>query len=226
MSPGRVAIGLTLVAIGGVALLSALDVLDASETFGDWWPSVIVILGATHAMVRRRLVGGPLVITVAGAVLLGVTTGAFGSDAWSFVWPAALIVAGIWVVVEWGRGREGRVRDLETVDGLAVLSATRIATTSNRFRRGSLTSVLGSVTLDLTRAMPAPDAVVSATAVLGSVDVVVPQGWRVEVRGVPLLGTWDDTTDRSAIDADGPTLVVHGFVVVGGIEIKHPRRWG
>lgn len=225
MSPGRIAVGLALVGVGVVSLLSALDVVDGSDAIGSWWPIAIVLLGLSHAFARRKIGGAPGAITATGLVLLGVTTGVFGSDAWSVVWPAALIVTGLWVIVEWGRGRESRVGDHENLDGLAVLSATRLATRSQVFSKATLTSVLGSVTLDLSKAAPASGASVSATAVLGSIDIIVPRGWQVTVRGLPLLGTWDDTTDRTASTPEGPSLVVHALVVLGGIEVKHPRRW-
>jgi hypothetical protein len=82
------------------------------------------------------------------------------------------------------------------------------------------------VTLDLSEATPATTgAVVDATAVLGSITVLVPRGWLVEVRGIPVLGGWDDTTDRSSIGSGAPRLEVRALVALGGLEVKHAGRW-
>ena len=127
----------------------------------------------------------------------------------------------------WGRSSHLRAPASEEISTLAILSATRTGSTSSRFRRGAATAVLGGVTVDLTEATPAADgARLAATAILGSVDILVPHGWAVTVRGLPLLGGWDDTTDRAAAGPGSPRLEVVALAVLGGIEVKHSSRWG
>ena len=226
MNAGRIFLGSVLVAVGVVFVLEASDVLDAGETLGSWWPAAIIGLGLFHALDRRRLTSGSAVLVLAGGVLLAITTDVFGADTWNLVWPIALIGAGVWLVLGWGRRSVRRMPDIDTVDGLAVLSASRVATRSEQFRHASLTAVLGGVTLDLSEATPATTgAVVDATAVLGSITVLVPRGWLVEVRGIPVLRGWDDTTDRSSIGSGAPRLEVRALVALGGLEVKHAGRW-
>ena len=226
MNAGRLFVGAVLVAIGTLFVLEGADVLDASDTIGRWWPAAIAGLGLFHAVDRRRLTVGSSVLIGAGLALLAVTTDVLGDESWDLVWPIALILAGAWLVFGWGRRAVRRIPDIATVDSLAVLSATRVATRSEAFRHASLTAVLGGVTLDLTEARPASTgAVVDATAVLGSITVLVPRGWLVEVRGIPLLGGWDDTTDRAAVGSGAPRVEVRALVALGGLEVKHAGRW-
>jgi len=226
MNAGRVSVGAILVALGVVFVLDANEIVAAGDTIGSWWPVAIIVLGVFHVLDRRRLATGSVVLVLVGGTLLAVTTGAFGADTWDLVWPAALIGAGVWLVVGWGRRSVHRMPDVESVDGLAVLSASRVATRSNKFRQASLTAVLGGLTLDLSEATPVETgATVDATAVLGSITVLVPRGWLVEVRGIPVLGGWDDTTDRSSIGSGAPRLVVRALVALGGLEVKHAGRW-
>jgi len=226
MNAGRVFVGSVLAAVGVVFVLEASDVLEAGETLGSWWPASIIGLGLFNALDRRRVTSGSAVLVLVGAVLLAITTDVFGADTWSLAWPIALIGAGAWLVLGWGRRSVRRVPNIDTVDGLAVLSASRVATRSEQFRHASLTAVLGGVTLDLSEATPATTgAVVDATAVLGSITVLVPRGWLVEVRGIPVLGGWDDTTDRSSVGSGAPRLEVRALVALGGLEVKHAGRW-
>jgi hypothetical protein len=226
MNAGRLFFGLLLVAVGAVYMLEGADVLDASETVAEWWPSALVALGVFHAIDRGRITSGALILSGTGVALLAVTSDAFGEGSWDLVWPVALIVAGVWLAFGWGRRSIRRIPDIETVDGLAVLSSSRVATRSQRFRRASLTSVLGGVTLDLTEALPEPTgAVVDASAILGSITVLVPRGWIVDVRGIPLLGGWDDTTDRASVGSGAPRLEIRALVALGGLEVKHAGRW-
>lgn len=226
MNAGRLFVGLVLVAIGAVFMLEGADVLDASEAIADWWPLALIGLGVFHALDRSRVTAASLVLALSGLALLSVTADLLGEGSWDLVWPVALIVAGAWLAFGWGRRSVRKIPDVDTVDGLAVLSATRVATRSDRFRHASLTAVLGGVTLDLTEARPVPTgAVVDATAVLGSITVLVPRGWLVDVRGIPLLGGWDDTTDRAAVGSGAPRVEVRALVALGGLEVKHSGRW-
>lgn len=226
MNAGRLFVGAALVAVGTLFMLEGAEVLDASETITEWWPAGLVGLGLFHAIDRGRVTTASAVLVLAGGVLLAVTTDLAGDESWDLVWPIALIVAGAWLAFGFGRRTVRRVPDVETVDGLAVLSATRVATRSERFRHASLTAVLGGVTLDLTDAKPdSTGALVDATAVLGSVTILVPRGWLVEVRGIPLLGGWDDTTDRASIGSGAPRVEVRALVALGGLEVKHAGRW-
>ncbi|MCB2222977.1 MAG: cell wall-active antibiotics response protein [Actinobacteria bacterium] len=225
MNAGRAFVGAVLVGIGALFLLDGAGALDAGRALADWWPLGIVLLGAFQIASERRV--GPVtgVLVVGGLLLLGGTTGLFGAVDWGIVWPILLITAGGALLLGWGRHRMGSVDQAE-VSGMAVLSSSRVATRSDRFRRAAVTAVLGGLTLDLTKATPVPEgASVSATAVFGGIDVVVPTGWVVTVRGLPLFGGWDDTTARTAAGPDAPHLEIQALVLFGGLEVKHPRRW-
>lgn len=226
MNAGRALVGALIAAVGAVFLLDSAGVLAAGETLAAWWPVAVVALGAFHIAGARGGGRGGWVLVLSGLVLLGVTTGVFGSDAWGYVWPAALIAVGLWILLGWGRRYGIRPLDDDVVDGIAVLGSARLATRSQEFRKASVTSVLGGVTLDLTEARPIPGgAEVSITALLGGVTVLVPRGWLVEIRGLPLMGGWDDTTDRSAVGSGAPRLEVQALVALGGVEVKHAGRW-
>jgi hypothetical protein len=58
-----------------------------------------------------------------------------------------------------------------------------------------------------------------------NVIVVVPHGWDVDVRGVPVFGGWDDTVSRTGIPPGAPALRVGVLTVFGGVEVRHPDRW-
>ena len=226
MNAGRAVVGTLLVGLGSVFLLDTAGVLDAATTLGDWWPLAIVFLGAFQIASERRAGPLPLALVVGGLVVLGATTGLFGTVDWGIVWPIVLISMGLGLLLGWGRQRMGAVDQAE-VSGMAVLSSSRVATRSTAFERASVTAVLGAMTLDLTKATLVPGgASITATAVFGGINVVVPTGWSVTISGVPLFGGWDDTTTRVAEGPNVPRLEIQALVLFGGLEVKHPRRWG
>lgn len=226
MNAGRLLFGSLVAALGIIFMLDSAGVVSAGEVVGSWWPVSIVALGLFHVAGARGPRGSSVVLVVVGLGLLAVTTGVFGSDAWRYVWPSALVLVGVWILLGWGRRYGIRPSDDEEVDGIAVLGSARLATRSQSFRRASVTSILGGVTLDLTEALPVPGgANVSITTLLGGVSVLVPRGWLVEIRGLPLMGSWDDTTDRTAVGPGSPRLEVQVLVALGGVEVKHAGRW-
>ena len=144
MNAGRAVVGTLLVGLGSVFLLDTADVLDAGKTLGDWWPVAIVLLGAFQIASERRVGPVPAALVLGGLVLLGATTGLFGSVNWGVVWPIALITVGAGLLLGWGRHRMGAVDEAE-VSGMAVLSASRVASRSAAFKRAAVTAVLGGL---------------------------------------------------------------------------------
>jgi predicted membrane protein len=226
MNGGRLLFGTLVAALGIVFLLDSAGLVDAGDVIAGWWPIAIVALGVFQMTANRRTRRSAVVLIVVGFGLLAVTSGVLGSDAWKYLWPATLVLIGLWILLGWGKRYGLRPSDDEEVDGIAVLGSARLATRSQTFRRASLTSILGGVTLDLTEALPvAGGANVSITAILGGASVLVPRGWLVEIRGLPLMGGWDDTTDRAAVGPGAPRLEIQVLVALGGVEVKHAGRW-
>ena len=220
VNAGRSLVGAALVALGVVYLL------DVAGVVGRWWPVLLVALGLLQAYGERRFSAVAWVLIAGGLLLLAVTTGVFGQTAWSVTWPILVVLAGAWLLSGWGRMRRGQIEDPE-FSRLSVFNSIKLASRADALRRAALTAVFGKLRLDLTGARLDPaGARLSATSVFGHIDVIVPQGWAVEVRGLPIAGAWDDTVSRRGVGPDSPRLDVHVLVVLGGVEVKHRRRWG
>ncbi len=223
ISPGRVVLGVALVAIGVLFLLDGQGTLDAGEVISDWWPVLLIGLGGLQYLNDRHS-AAPLILVGIGAVLLGIRLKLFGSDAWSIFWPLVLIGAGAWVLV--GRRRTvGDVAGGSTFSAMALLSRRNIVVT-DVFERGDITAIAGGAEVDLSSAALAAGAELTVTVLLGGCDIIIPEGWRATITGTPILGGWDDTTRRDAAGTDAPELAVRALAILGGIEVRHPRRWG
>jgi len=179
-----------------------------------------------QAFSEKRVSAVAAVLVVGGALLLTVSTGLLGKTAWAVTWPILVVLAGAWLLSGWGRQRRVAGQDPE-FSRLSVFNSVRVASRATALRRVALTAVFGKLRLDLTGARLDPaGARVSATSVFGHIDVIVPEGWAVKVRGVPLAGAWDDTVSRRGVGPRSPRLDVHVLVVIGGVEVKHKPRWG
>lgn len=223
-SPGRLIIGITLVAFGLVFLADAAGWAEGGDVISRWWPLLLVGVGVAQLSTDRTNWLAPTILIVLGLVFLGQRNDVLGDDVWTFVWPLGLVAVGAWILV--GRGGEpNRVAD-GTLGIVAIATGRDVVVEGEPFRGGDATIVLGSANIDLTEAVIVEDVTITATVLLGSLDILVPEGLRVGFSGTPLLGSWDDTTRRDAIPADAPRLDVRALVILGGIEVRHAERWG
>lgn len=223
---GRLLLGLVVVAIGVLYLLDAAGTLDAGKAIDHWWPLVIVAAGLLTLAERPPAVVRGSVLTGIGAVLLLFTTHLLEKDAWSYVWPALVVLAGLIIIGRWhGRTIVSGAEAEDVVRSTAFFGGPQLACTSQRFRGAWLSAFFGGITLDLRDASLAPEgASINATTFCGGVDVLVPKGWRISVRSTPIFGGLDDKTDHSAVPADAPTLHVDALTVLGGVDIKHEKK--
>ena len=225
MKPGRALLGLILIGLGTLFLLDRAGILDAGEVIADWWPVVLIAVGLIQLTERPHSIVGPLIVVAVGVILLLITTDVVEGNVWDYVWPAVLIVIGVAVIARRGgslpRGPAGE----DVVRATGIFGGPEIASTSQRFKGASLTAIFGGVTLDVRHARPDPEgATVTATAAFGGIDIIVPRGWRVTVRGTPIFGGLNDKTERVGdLSEDPPTLVIDAVAIFGGVEVKHDK---
>jgi hypothetical protein len=223
---GRLLLGLVVVALGVLFMLDSAGVLNADRAIDRWWPLVIVGAGLFTLSERppSRLRG--TLLTAAGLLLLLFTTDVLHESAWDYLWPAALIAAGLAIVARWsGRTIPGGASEGDVVRSTAIFGGPRLVSTAQHFRGAWLTAIFGGITLDLRDARPAPGgASVNATVAFGGIDILVPRGWRISVRSTPVFGGLDDKTDRTTPPPpDAPALHVDAVAVFGGVAIKHEK---
>src|SRR6266496_909188 len=66
---------------------------------------------------------------------------------------------------------------------------------------------------------------ITAVAIMGGIEVIVPPGIRVESSGFGFMGGWDNRASDDRLAPDAPVLRVRGLALMGGVEIrtKEPR---
>jgi hypothetical protein len=220
MNLGRALLGLLVTALGVLFLLDGLDVIDAGRTISAVWPVALIAVGGVQLIENRRVAAGPLIVIGVGLVLLGSTTGIVPLD-WSLLWPIALIGLGLWFVLGRGGSAPGADDADDRVQAMALLGGRELRTSSRAFSGGSLTAFMGGVAVDLRDATLAEGgATLDITAIMGGVDLRVPETWRVDQRAMVILGGFDDKRRRTAATEEGPRLTITGLVLMGGGDIK------
>lgn len=213
-------LGVLVVLLGTVLLLDTTGVADTSSLL-NYVPSLFVLLGM-YALVSSgfRNVFGPLVVIVlAGAWQVAALDLVPEANLASF-WPALIILFGVSLLL-------GRMRTApeavggERVDGIAVFGGRTQRVTGPAFVGADVTALFGGYEVDLRDAtVEDRPARISALAMFGGVEVIVPREWNVQLDVLPIFGGAEDERPRREVEHDGVDLVVTGFAAFGGISIS------
>ena len=105
-----------------------------------------------------------------------------------------------------------------------------VALMSGVLRKGTWTvptrcravAVMGGISLDLREAtLSGPVTDIYVFAMMGGVEIIVPPEVRLESDGFAIMGGFEDQLKEPASrEPDAPTIRVHGFAFMGGVEAR------
>jgi hypothetical protein len=231
----RLLIGLAILALGVLLALESLDVFHLHIRWSEYWPVILIVLGLARILQPgRRRGGGFIMLFVGGWFLVRNLT---GYDLDRFFIPFLLLLVGASLVL--CSFRSGRRRGPWTATGacsggragadgsaslhpFAILGRASAASSSQEFRGGSATALLGSSVVDLRgAAIPVgEEAVIDAVAFWGGVVLLVPETWAVSLQGIPILGGFHDYTQPPP-GGSSQRLIVRGVALMGGVEVRN-----
>lgn len=108
--------------------------------------------------------------------------------------------------------------------GIGVMSGFTRTGVWNVPRAFTAFAFWGGGKIDLREArFTGPEVTIRAFALMGGVQVIVPDDITVHVKGIGVMGGFDH--GASAVGAPGsPTVVVRGFAFWGGVDVKRKAR--
>jgi predicted membrane protein len=222
----RLVLGAFLILVGVLFTAANLGLVEARQ-YLRYWPLVFVLIGLTHfagTRQRGRLAG--LIWIVVGVWWTASNLRLIPFSFWD-LWPGAVILlVGVALVSGALRGPR-RPADAPEAGGedvvhmFAMMGGNERRVASKGFRGGDMTAIMGGCVLDLREAQPiAEGAVLDVFALMGGIELKVPEDWSVEIEGAPVMGAFEDKTRGSDRDS-AKRLKVRGAVVMGGLEIKN-----
>jgi len=236
LTPGMLA-GIALILGGTLLFVDNLAILpfDISNAF---WPLVLLVISTMGIYRTRSLAIRIWAVTgVVAAALLLLQTFHFIRQSADIVWPLALIATGLVLLVYRLRWRDftNRVsigsnsRGTTTVGRLqeaAIFSGIKRRVETANLEGGELNTVFGSIELDLQRAgIGNADRVVEleANAVFGSIEIRIPDNWRLQMQGHAVFGAYEDKTipPRPEPGVILPLLIVRGGTAFGAVVIRN-----
>lgn len=214
-----------LIAVGVLFLLDNLDVLDIG-VFWKFWPVILIAVGLT------KLTGSNFQDKSSASVLIGIgllflllkLDILYWHEIWQF-WPLILILIGVSIIFKHKNRSEsdGSKHSENRVDVVAIFGGNSKTITSDHFEGGNVTALFGGAKLDFGGAKLAEgENVLDVFSMFGGAEIRIPEDWNVQIKGVPIFGGFED--GRRNIPAEkktkGRVLIIKGFVMFGGLELK------
>ncbi len=192
--------GIILLLIGLVFLLDNLDVLPPDFSLHDWWPLILVVIGIYQLLAYRWFSHfSSWFLIFLGVIFLFTVQHRFGLE-WDNIWrlwPVVLILLGFSIIFRRGHHpalQETKAREQSGQplwEERVVFSGIEKEVTSQDFKGGDISVVLGSADIDLRSAKPtAAGAVLNISAVLGSCEIRLPAEWESKSGPAPCWVRW------------------------------------
>lgn len=220
-------LGVFIIFLGVLYTLENLGILYAHNIL-RYWPILIAFYGASRvaqSQTAAQKAWGVFWIIVGSFWFLDRLDILYFSI-WD-LWPLILVALGASLIWRPSRSRQGfpgmsTVGDSSsTINAFALMGGFKRSNDSQDFRGGEATAIMGGCELDLRRAsIQEGEAVLHLVAIMGGIEIWVPENWVVVMQGVPLLGGFEDKTHPSQADSN-KRLIVKGYSVMGGVEIKN-----
>jgi predicted membrane protein len=236
---GSVLAGIILLIVGGALLMRQFD-----PGLPEWlfrWPMIVIVAGVFVGAANRFRDFGWLIICAVGFFFLA-------DEIWpdfevsDFIWPAVIIIVGLALVFrqsffktywkkndgDWtfsgGIGEKeykpAKPSKEDMLDVAAVFGAVKKNLYSKTFKGGEIVSVFGGVEIDLTQADFEGKVKIESVQIFGGATLIVPPTWQVRSEAVAIFGGIEDKRKQIVTTTPERILILEGFVMFGGIEIK------
>ncbi len=215
-------LGIILILIGLLFLIDTFTNWNFSRLLGEWWPLIFVVIAIIKFQNQER--GSGLIFLIIGGLLLLLTNDVIGWHSVWRLWPLILVFIGISLIFKGRRRNWGLINDAthdtDFIHSNAIFGGAVHTITSQNFKGGEAMALFGGVELDLRDAkLSSEGCKINATAIFGAGELIVPDDWKVVVKGTPLFGAVDNKSRGKGGD---PTkeIELHCTVIFGGLEIR------
>lgn len=241
---GKVWLGFILLIIGFISLGNTLGVY-----IPDWltsWPMILIALGVANGLKHNFRHPGGIVLILLGCIFLAGKI-VPGADLDSFIWPVAIIVFGIYLIVgrrgnrfrdnwnnvTWNKADETQAENAsiaeedipltqeDYLDTVSIFGSIKKNISSKNFRGGEVVAIMGGAEINLSQADFKSPIILDVVQIFGGTKIVVPAHWKISSEMVAIFGGIEDKRiichDPTATDK---LLIIKGTSIFGGVTIR------
>lgn len=240
---GGMILGMLLIIGGALLFIDNLGILPI--TLEDaFWPLVLLAVCGT-ALRRTRSVAIKVWCwtgMVAGVLMLMQSFHLIRQSA-EIVWPLMLIGTGVVMLIyrlRWseftnrfqaasrfniGTNSKG-ASTTSHLQEVALFSGIKRRVETQNFEGAELNSVFGGIEVDLRWAgisLPGRVVEIEANTAFGSVEIRIPETWRLNMQGHAVFGAYEDKTipPRPEPGVEPPMVIIRGGTVFGAVTVRN-----
>lgn len=218
----NILLGTLICAIGVILTLNILEITDIDIFFDGWW-TLFIIIPCLFGLIDDKDKTGNLI-----GLLIGVGLLLACQDYISFglimklAIPVILIIVGLSfifkdVIYSKIRSKAKAMSNKDAKECCATFASQNINFDNEEFQGCNLNAVFGGIKCDLRNAKITENQVITASAIFGGIDILVPNNVKVKVMSTSIFGG----VDNHIVNKDSEiTIFINSTCVFGGIEIK------
>jgi predicted membrane protein len=227
-------VGAIILTLGGFLLLDRLDIIFFPHWFFSWWTFLIVI-GFVIGIKKNFQGIGWLIMMLIGSFFLIDHIPGLEFDLHNLGFPLAVIIVGVFILTRSVFGSTSReAKKARWGDGVitsddggedyfdltTVFGGNKRKVFSKNFKGGETTCVFGGADIDLSQADINGTVVIDIVQLFGGVKLVIPSNWELKSDVTAILGGVDDKRNAPQAYSSNKKLILTGFVMFGGVDIK------
>lgn len=225
----RLVVGLIFLLVGLYFLLNNFNLIPFElPDFVTSWQVLLILIGLLLLVSRERRGGGIILVVVGIVFLLPEFFDVSVGEVVRQFWPLAFVIIGI--VLLFRRSQEKKTINyldaedhaVDYIDETSILGNNDRLITSDRFRGGKITTILGGNEVNFVNArLTEGQHELDIFTLFGSIELTVPSDWNVKIDVTPIVGSFEDRrhhqTNFSA--GDSKQLIIRGLVLFGSGEL-------
>jgi predicted membrane protein len=237
-------IGLILMGVGGVLLARQVGADLPRWLFT--WPMIVIVFGLFVGARHNFRDFGWLIFVAVGFFFLADDIFP-GFEFGNFIVPAVIILVGLILLLrpkrhhiyrgdwdqfgkfEYNKNRKEDYEKLEesipgstedVVDVVTIFGGVKKNVLSKNFKGGDIVSIFGGSEINLMQADFDRKIVIDTVQIFGGTTLIIPSNWQVRSEAVAIFGGIDDKRKQLTHSEPEKVLVLKGFTMFGGLEIK------
>lgn len=216
----RIVIGVLLIIFGALFLLDNYDIYSFPIDIFNW-QYFLILIGFIFFLVAQN--------KTAGVILMAI--GIFNLV--PELWPLILVGIGLLIIFRKKSTKKSfsflssgaeQFNEKDVIEEVNIFGGNNKVVNSENFRGGSVLSLFGGSEVNLSNCKLAEGInELEVTFIFGGSTLIVPNDWKIDLDVMAIFGGFGDKRrkDPNLVYDDKKTLVIKGFVLFGGGEIKN-----
>jgi hypothetical protein len=212
---------------GGIFLMRNFNMLHFDIPFDIISWRLIPLMIGINALMKKDYING--VVSILFAIIFYIPDFLTAAERVQYykLWPLGLVAIGVVILLKRQfpkqfDGTQIQTGDLNFINESNIMGGSSKKFFTKEFIGGKINCIMGGSEVNLTEANLVNNSVLNVFVVAGGIAMRVPKEWNIQLDIMAIAGGVDDKITKYPENVVNPAmrLILTGYVVAGGIEIK------